>query len=159
VGSPFVFNQWFFGLKGHIGADASSGLVRSVHVTAANESDVAHAHEFLHGQETHVLADGGYSGVEKREEVKAAEEEGVIQADVNWLVAAKRSKLKALPEGACKTLVQALEKTKAQIRAHIEHPLHVLKNIFKHKKARYKGLAKNAAQLKVLFGLGLFCGP
>ena len=146
-------NQWFFGLKGHIGADAASGLVHSVHVTAANESDVAHAHELLHGQETVVLADSGYTGVDKREEVKAAQEEGAIRKDVSWLVAAKRAQIKALPEGTYKTLVQALEKTKAQMRAHIEHPFHVVKNIFKHKKARYKGLAKNAAQLMALFGL------
>ena len=146
-------NQWFFGLKGHIGADAASGLVHSVHVTAANESDVAHAHELLHGQETLVLADSGYAGVDKREEVKAAQKEGAIRKDVNWLVAIKRGKIKALPEGAYKTLVQALERTKAQIRAHIEHPFHVIKNIFKHKKVRYKGLAKNAAQLMTLFGL------
>lgn len=146
-------NQWFFGLKGHIGADASSGLVHSVHATAANESDVAHAHQLLHGQELHVFADGGYTGVEKRPEIKAAKEAGAIRSDVNWLVAAKRSQLKAMPEGTLKTLAQALEKTKAQIRAHIEHPFHVVKNIFKYKKARYKGLAKNAAQLKTLFGL------
>jgi IS5 family transposase len=146
-------NQWFFGLKGHIGADAASGLVHSVHVTAANESDVAHAHELLHGQEKDVFADSGYTGVDKREEIRGAQEQGAIREDVNWHVAAKRSQVKAMPEGTLKTLVQALEKTKAQIRAHVEHPFHVVKNIFKHKKARYKGLAKNAAQLMTLFGL------
>ncbi len=44
-------NQWYFGMKAHIGADADSGLVHSVHVTSANESDVAHTHALLHGQE------------------------------------------------------------------------------------------------------------
>jgi IS5 family transposase len=146
-------NQWYFGMKGHIGADAASGLVHSVHVTAANESDVAHAHELLHGQEKDVFADGGYAGVDQREEVKAAQEAGAIGEDLNWHVAAKRSQIKAMPEGALKTLTKALEKTKAQIRARIEHLFHVVKNIFGHKKARYKGLARNAAQLMVLFGL------
>jgi IS5 family transposase len=47
-------NEWHFGMKAHIGADTQSGLVHSLHTTPANESDVAHAHELLHGQEAHV---------------------------------------------------------------------------------------------------------
>ena len=54
---------------------------------------------------------------------------------------------------AKKFLAQAYEKLKAQVRARVEHPFHVLKNIFKYKKTRYKGLAKNEAQLNVLFAL------
>lgn len=49
--------------------------------------------------------------------------------------------------------MMAVERAKAQIRAVVEHPFHVLKNLFHHKKARYKGLAKNEAQLYSLFGL------
>ena len=48
---------------------------------------------------------------------------------------------------------EAIEHTKARIRAKVEHPFHVVKNLFKHKKTRYRGLAKNAAQLLTLFGL------
>ena len=62
-------NQWHFGMKAHIGVDAESGLVHSVHATAANESDVAHTHELLHGQEERVHADAGYTGVDKRAEI------------------------------------------------------------------------------------------
>ena len=58
-----------------------------------------------------------------------------------------------MAEGHVKTLTQALERVKAQIRARVEHPFHVLKNLFGHKKVRYKGLAKNTAQLYSLFGL------
>ena len=50
-------------------------------------------------------------------------------------------------------LLDKLEKIKASIRAKVEHPFHVVKNLFKHRKTRYKGLAKNAAQLMTLFGL------
>ena len=92
-------NQWHFGLKAHIGADSDSGAVHSIHVTAANESDVANAHHLLHGQESDVHADAGFTGVEKREEVKAAQDEGRIKADVNWHVAERRHKIKAMPEG------------------------------------------------------------
>ena len=84
-------NQWYFGMKAHIGADADSGLVHSVHVTSANESDVAHTHELLHGQESEVFADAGYVGVEKREEIIKAQEAGDIQSDVKWNVAMGRA--------------------------------------------------------------------
>lgn len=146
-------NQWYFGMKAHIGADADSGLVHSVHVTSANESDVAHTHELLHGQERDVYADAGYVGVQKREAIIAAQQAGQINPDVKWSVATGRAKLKGMPEGPLKEFTQALERVKAQIRARVEHPFHVVKNLFKHKKARYKGLAKNGAQMFSLFGL------
>lgn len=56
-------------------------------------------------------------------------------------------------QGTLKMLTKALERVKAQIRARVEHPFHVLKNLFQYKKVRYKGLAKNEAQLYSLFGL------
>ena len=58
-----------------------------------------------------------------------------------------------MQEGPLKDLVIALERTKAQIRARVEHPFHVVKNLFRHRKVRYKGLAKNTAQLFSLFAL------
>jgi IS5 family transposase len=146
-------NQWHFGMKAHIGADAESGLVHSLHVTAANESDIAHTHQLLHGKETTVHADAGYTGIEKREEIIEAQKKKHIRPDLQWRVAAKRSRLKKLPEGAYRDLVKAVEHAKAQIRARVEHPFHVLKNLFHYKKARYKGLFKNAAQLHTLFAL------
>ena len=146
-------NEWHFGMKAHIGADADSGLVHSLHTTAANESDVAHAHEVLHGQETHAFLDAGYTGVAKRAEVLQAQAEGKIRSDIQWHVAARRSTITKMAEGTLKTLTQALERVKAQVRARVEHPFHVVKNLFRHKKTRYKGLAKNEAQLYSLFGL------
>ncbi|WP_328514270.1 transposase [Ralstonia solanacearum] len=70
-----------------------------------------------------------------------------------WHVAIKRGKIKAMREGPIKDLLIAVERTKAQIRARVEHPFHVIKNLFGHRKVRYKGLAKNTAQLFSLFGL------
>ena len=64
-------NQWYFGMKAHIGADAKSGLVHTVVGTAANVSDISQAHELLHGQEQSVPGDAGYIGVEKREQIIA----------------------------------------------------------------------------------------
>lgn len=146
-------NAWHFGMKAHIGADADSGLVHSLHTTAANESDVAHAHQVLHGQETQVHLDAGYIGIDKRPEIIQAQAEGCIRGDIEWNVAKRRSTITKMAEGTLKELTQALERVKAQIRARVEHPFHVVKNLFGHKKARYKGLAKNEAQLYSLFGL------
>jgi IS5 family transposase len=146
-------NEWHFGMKAHIGADAQSGLVHSLHVTAANESDIAHTHRVLHGQETRAHLDAGYTGIEKRAEVAEAQKHKKIREDIEWYVATKRGKIKKMPEGALKDLVQAIERIKAQIRARVEHPFHVVKNLFHYKKARYKGLAKNEVQLYSLFGL------
>jgi IS5 family transposase len=146
-------NQWYHGMKAHIGADADSGLVHSTHYTAANESDIAHTHEVLHGQEKEVFLDAGYTGIEKREEIQQAQADGTLPADLKFCVAMKRSRLKGMAEGPLKVLTQALEKVKAQVRARVEHPFHVVKNLFKHKKTRYRGLKKNGAQLDVLFAL------
>lgn len=81
--------QWHFGMKMHTGVDADSGLVHSVVCTAANEADVAHAHELLHGQETTVGADSGYTGLHKREEIVQAQRDGKLRKDIKWNVAMK----------------------------------------------------------------------
>ena len=140
-------NQWHFGMKAHIGVDAKSGLVHRVSGTAANVADVAQSHELLHGKEKEVYADAGYIGIEKRTEIVSA------HAGVEWYVAAKRGKVKALAEGLVKEITLKLEKAKAQVRARVEHPFHIIKNLFKHRKVRYRGLAKNTAQLYSLFAL------
>lgn len=140
-------NEWHFGMKAHIGVDAQSGLVHSVVGTAANVADVACAHQVLHGREKTAYVDAGYTGVEKRAEVM----EGY--AEVQWHVATKRSKIKAMVEGPRKELWRQFEKAKAQVRAKVEHPFHVIKNLFGFRKVRYRGLAKNTAQLHTLFAL------
>ncbi len=68
-------------------------------------------------------------------------------------MAAKRGKIKAMKEGPLKEATVQLEKVKAQVRAFVEHPFHIIKNLFRHRKARYRGLAKNQAQLQTLFAL------
>jgi IS5 family transposase len=140
-------NQWYFGMKAHIGADRDSKLVHTVVVTAANVADITQTAELLHGQEKQVHADAGYTGVEKRAEIAALEQK------IDWQIARKRGPLKALAEGAEKDALKAVEKAKASVRACVEHPFHILKNLFRHRKVRYRGLAKNGHQLHTLFGL------
>ena len=136
-------NQWHFGMKMHIGVDAESGLIHSVVCTSANESDVAHAHELLHGQESQVHGDSGYTGLEKRDEIEAAQDEGRLGKDTDWRIAMKRGQLQAVPEGPRKALYEWFERRKAQVRAIVEHPFHIIKNLFKYRKVSYRGIAKN----------------
>ena len=144
-------NEWYFGMKAHSGVDEASGLVHRVVSTTANVSDISQTAALLHGQEQTVGADAGYIGVEKRDDMKAAL--AANEQDVQWRIAKRRNTIKKLTDGWQKDLAQAYEKLKAKIRARVEHPFHVVKNIFNYKKTRYRGIAKNAAQLNMLFGL------
>jgi IS5 family transposase len=136
--------NWFFGMKAHIGADRDSGLVHTVVGTAANVSDVTVGNALLHGEETDVFADAGYQGADKRDDATGA----------NWHVAMKpsvRKKWKKQPRIG--KLLDCVERVKASVRAKVEHPFHIIKNRFGLKKVRYRGLAKNTAQLFTLFAL------
>ena len=141
-------NQWHHGMKAHIGTDAEGGLVHSVATTAANAHDITQAHALLHGEETDVFADSGYRGVDKRDEIQAK------HPGVSWHIAMMPGKRKAMdkstPMGA---ILEQLEKTKASIRAKVEHPFRVIKRQFGFVKVRYRGLAKNTANLVTLFAL------
>jgi IS5 family transposase len=138
-------NQWHFGMKAHIGADMESGLVHTLVTTPANTNDVTQAHALLHGEERIAFGDAGYQGIEKREENE--------NSDVQWEVAMRPGKRKALPDTVIGRLQDRIEQIKASIRAKVEHPFKIVKNIFGMKKVRYRGLAKNTAQLYTLFGL------
>ena len=139
-------NQWHFGMTMHTGVDAESGLIHSVVCTAANQADVVHAHELLHGQEVQVHGDSGYTGVENREEITAAQENGRLRKDIDWRIAMKRGQLQAMPEGPRKAMYEWYERRKAQVRAIVEHPYHVIKNLFGYRKVSYRGIAKNQAR-------------
>ncbi|MDB5907694.1 MAG: family transposase, partial [Massilia sp.] len=132
------------GLKELIGADAASGLVHTVIATAGNVSDVTQAHALLHGDEVAAMGDAGCQGVEKCEEN--------LGKNVTWHVAMKRARRKALPANKFGRMTEKLEHLKASVRSKVEHPFHVVKNAFRHRRARYRGLAKNTAQLFILFG-------
>jgi IS5 family transposase len=141
-------NQWHFGMKAHIGVDAESALVHTVTTTAANAHDITQAHALLHGEEELVSADSGYRGVEKREEIKEQ------HLDMDWQIAMTPGKRKSLNKNKpSHALRDKLEKLKASIRAKVEHLFRVIKCQFGHRKARYRGLAKNTNQLLVTFAL------
>ena len=138
-------NQWYFGMKAHIGVDADSGLVHTVRGTAGNVGDVVEAASLLHGQETDAFGDAGYQGASKRPDARA---------DVRWHIAMRPGKRAALKEDdPVDVLIDELERFKASIRAKVEHPFRVIKRQFGHVKVRYRGLKKNTAQLFTLFAL------
>lgn len=132
-------------MKAHIGVDASSGIIHTVVTTPANDHDVTQAGNLLHGEEKNVFGDAGYQGVEKRDENKDRQN--------TWQIALRPGKRKALPDDEIGRIDEAIEKLKAKVRAKVEHPFHILKNRLGLKKARYRGLMKNTAQLFTLFGI------
>ena len=137
-------NQWHFGMKAHIGVDAESGLVHTVIGTAANVDDVTQGHGLLHGEESVVFADAGYQGAAKRPEATG----------VNWHIAMRPGKRRVLDKNSpWGSLLEKAEQLKASVRAKVEHPFRVIKCQFGFTKVRYKGLAKNTAQLMTLFAL------
>ena len=135
-------NQWYFGMKAPIGADAGTGYVDSVTVTAASVHDLDEITGLVRGDDEVVYTDAGYQGVEKRPEV--AEDEHL--AGVEFRVAARKGRLKAMagPD-------RVAESRKASVRAKVEHPFLIVKRDFGFAKTRYRGLAKNRNHLHMLF--------
>ena len=138
-------NQWHFGMKAHIGVDDESGLVHHVECTAANVADVTQMHKLLHGHEETVCGDSGYTGADKRAELQ--------HVDAGFLIAEKPSKLRAMKNKRGRHYAARWEHYKASVRAKVEHPFRVIKRQFGYTKVRYRGLAKNTAQVLTLFAL------
>ena len=114
--------------------------------TAANVADVTQVDQLLHGEETYVCGDAGYTGVDKRPEHQDRQMIGSI--------AARPSRYK---KHGKKSLIgrmrRKIEYAKAQVRAKVEHPFRVIKHQFGYTKVRFRGLAKNIAQQATLFAL------
>lgn len=134
-------NDWFFGMKAHIGVDADSGTVHSVDTSTARLHDSQVWDDLLHGDETSVWADKGY--------VSAEHEAAFTGPGKVWGV------MRKAPKGSpLHPLDVQINRIIAMVRARVEHPFRVIKRQFGHVKTRYRGLAKNRAQLFTLFALG-----
>ena len=137
--------QWYFGMKCHIGVDVESGLVHTVKGTSGAVNDVIEANSLVRPGDREVFADAGYQGAGKRPDARN---------DVIWHIAMRPGKRRTLDMAKpMDALTEQLERVKAGIRARVEHPFRVLKRQFGHAKVRYRGLAKNTAQLHTLFAL------
>ena len=137
--------QWYFGMKCHIGVDIESGLVHTVKGTSGAVNDVIEANSLVRPSDRDVFADAGYQGAVKRPDARD---------DVTWHIAMRPGKRRTLDLAKpMDALTEQMERVKAGIRARVEHPFRVLKRQFGHAKVRYRGLAKNTAQLHTLFAL------
>jgi IS5 family transposase len=135
-------NQWYFGMKAHIGVDAGTGYAHSVTATAANVHDLDEAVNLVRDDDEVVYADAGYQGAQKRPEIAGDDHLSTVQ----WRVAARKGQLKTMAEPD-----RAAESRKASVRAKVEHPFLIVKRDFGFTKTRYRGIAKNLNHLNVLF--------
>jgi IS5 family transposase len=133
-------NQWYFGMKAHIGVDSQSKLIHSVAATAANVHDSQMLEDLLHGDETRIWGDSAYAGQGDTIRERAP--------DAKDFTKKKGSRNCPLSDGD-----KAKNKTKSKVRAKVEHPFLVLKRVFGFSKVRYRGLEKNATRLFVACGL------
>jgi IS5 family transposase len=138
-------NQWYFGMKVHIGVDKDTGLIHSVETTAANVHDLTPAADLLHGEETVVYADAGYQGIEKRDEMEGK--------GIGFRVAMRPGKRRALPDTPEGRVDDLIETAKAHFRAKVEHPFRVIKRQFGFQKTRLRGMIKNCCKVHVLAAL------
>jgi len=132
--------QWYFGMKAHIGVDSRTKLIHSVAATAANVHDSQLLGDLLHGEETRVWGDSAYTGQgdEIRKHAPRAKD----------FTNQKGYRSRPLSDDE-----KAKNKTKSKVRAKVEHPFLILKQVFGFKKVRYRGLDKNANRLFVACGL------
>ena len=133
-------NQWFFGMKIHVGADVNSGLVHTVSVTPANASDISQLPHLLREDDRAVFGDKGYVNNDLKRHAR--------KAGVFWGVSLKASKQRPLSDAN-----KRFNHRMSSIRARVEHVFRVIKRQFGYTKVRYKGIAKNAAQVFSLIGL------
>ena len=133
-------NQWYFGMKAHIGVDSREGVVHSVCTSAASVADVHLLPDLLHGAERKVWGDAGYQG-----QSEAIREAAPHAQDMTC----RRTKFKDYVD----QVARRKNTTKSRVRAKVEHPFRILKRIFGFDKVRYRGLAKNHNRLCACFAL------
>lgn len=133
-------NQWYFGMKAHVGTDSNTGLAHSIVVTDAGVHDSQVMDELLHGEEQSVYGDRAYASEKKRKEYEAR--------GIKWCVKRKACRHYQLtPEDI------EYNHRQGRIRAKGEHAFLVVKHLWHYTRVRYKGLFKNAAQVFTLFAL------
>jgi len=133
-------NQWYFGMKAHIGSDARSGIVHHLETTAAKTNDRVPLPHLLHGQERAIFGDKGYY---KQEDKRQARAKGIL-----WAVSDRGTRNHPLSSSQ-----QKRNRKFSSVRSKVEHPFGVVKCQWRFIKVRYKGLFKNTMQLFALFSL------
>jgi IS5 family transposase len=133
-------NQWYFGMKAHIGVDSRIKIIHSVVATPANVADCTMLPDLLHGEETRVWGDQAYRG----------QGEVIAQCAPNALDFTNQ---RYRHNGVVDEAERARNRTKSRVRSKVEHPFLVIKRLFGFAKVRYRGLEKNAQRLFVVCAL------
>jgi len=132
-------NQWYFGMKLHVGTD-TKGRVHRVVATNAATADITQLGELLHGEESSVFGDQAYWKEADRQEFEAS---GV------------RYRMNRRPAGRqpLSEYWRRINRSRSRTRAMGEHPFHIVKRLWGFAKVRYRGLAKNLARAQTMFAL------
>ena len=132
--------QWYFGMKLHIGVDSKTGLAHSAVVTAANVHDKHPLPDLLHGKEELVYGDCAYASQQDLVEAKAPNAQDLTNQRVR-------------KGSVTEELERMVNRAKSRVRARVEHVFGVVKRLWGFSKVRYRGLAKNATRAFVALGL------
>lgn len=142
-------NTWHFGYKAHIGVDEEKGLVHIIKATLANEHDVTVMSELLHGKEERVYGDSGYIGAKKCPEAIKKNKDG---KNIKYIINRRPSSIKKLSKSS-QYAAKKREHQKSSVRCKVEHVFAVVKNIFRYRETRYRGLRKQTSKLNIMFAL------
>jgi IS5 family transposase len=140
-------NEWYFGMKAHIGVDAGTGYVHTVTATAANVHDVTEASKLLREDDEVVYGDSGYVGLEKREEIKNDAHKSKIDYRINVRPGAMRRD----PMNIANQWALKIESRKSSVRSKVEHAFRLVKRQFGFSEVSYRGIEKNLNRLFALF--------
>ena len=132
--------QWYFGMKLHLGVDSKTKLIHSLATTAANVHDAKVLAALLHGDETRVYGDQAYRG-----------QRAVIRERAPHAKDFTNRRYRHC--GVVDEVERAKNRGKSGVRAKVEHSIGVIKRVFGFAKVRYRGLAKNTQRLWVTCGL------
>jgi len=133
-------NEWYFGMKSHIGVDVHSALVHTMEATTAKVHDKAKLGDLQHGEEKSLFGDKGYYDEGLKRTHRAS---GLF-----WGILDRAKRGHGLSSSQ-----QQRNRKLASVRAKVEHPFQVIKCQWKYVKTRYRGLRKNTGQLYMLFAL------
>jgi len=126
-------NQWYFGMKAHIGT-SKRGIIHSLTTTSANVHDSVEFEDLLHGDENDIYGDSAYANAARKKEFE--------NSGINWRISRKATSRHPLSDKD-----KEWNRKQSRIRAFGEHPFHVFKCLWHHTKVRYRGLFKNTCQL------------
>ena len=133
-------NQWYFGERLHIGADAGTGYIHSVEVTAANVNERDVVPSLVRDDDEVVYGDAGYCGIGKRDDIKGDPHLSEIDWRVNKQKPYRKNKWKP---GQGTYWFEYMEAQKSRVRSKVEYPFLIIKRVFGYRKVRYRGLEKN----------------